>query len=81
MSDEPIILDLSNATDADIHDFVRQLTKRSLAHAHPNRRTRLPPGECSYCDRDRNDTMMPPHDASRFCESGKHDHCTCDTCY
>lgn len=42
---------------------------------------RRPPGECSYCDEHRNDSMMPSHTASSRCESGKRPHCTCDTCY
>lgn len=42
---------------------------------------RLPPGECAYCDAHRNDSMMPPHTPSERCESGKHPHCTCDTCF
>jgi len=25
--------------------------------------------------------MMPSHDASSMCESGKHEHCTCDLCF
>jgi hypothetical protein len=42
-----------------------------------------PEGECSYCDRARatGDLMMPPHTASPRCESGNHNHCTCDRCY
>lgn len=24
---------------------------------------------------------LPPHDASRNCESGKHNHCSCDLCF
>jgi len=36
---------------------------------------------CAYCDAHRDDKMMPYHDASDRCESGKHDHCTCDACY
>lgn len=45
------------------------------------RRHWLPVGECKYCDDARNDSMMPYHDASKRCESGKHSHCTCDNCY
>lgn len=41
----------------------------------------LPPGECVTCDRHRGETMMPSHDASPRCESGRHNHCTCDTCF
>lgn len=48
--------------------------------APPIRRCLLPVGECAYCDANR-DEMMPPHDASSRCESGKHPHCTCDTCF
>jgi len=47
----------------------------------PIRRYRAPTGQCSYCDDHRDDTMMPPHDASPRCESGKHQHCTCNTCF
>lgn len=42
---------------------------------------RLQPGVCSYCDEHRTDSMMPRHTASERCESGRHNHCTCDTCY
>lgn len=43
----------------------------------------LPPGECAYCDREREagNIMFPSHDASSRCESGKRSHCTCDTCF
>jgi hypothetical protein len=42
-----------------------------------------PPGECSYCDaeRARGNTFFPSHDASPRCQSGRHNHCTCDTCF
>lgn len=40
---------------------------------------------CSYCQREkaerRGTSPMPNHFASPNCESGKRDHCTCDTCY
>jgi len=37
---------------------------------------------CSTCARDpRGMQMMPPHQASDRCESGKHNHCSCDTCF
>ena len=36
---------------------------------------------CAYCEAHKNDSMMPPHKASDYCESGKHPHCTCDICY
>ena len=45
----------------------------------PPRRRRLPKGECPSCDRD--GPVGPSHDASPYCQSGKHPHCTCDTCF
>ena len=36
---------------------------------------------CQYCSDHINDDMMPPHIASDKCESGKHNHCTCDICF
>jgi len=36
---------------------------------------------CEYCAKHRDDPMMPPHQASSRCESGKRSHCTCDTCW
>jgi len=39
--------------------------------------------DCKYCQecKEKGDTAMPPHNASINCQSGKKDHCTCDTCY
>lgn len=48
---------------------------------HPKHRHRRPRGECAHCDKHGDESMMPSHDASKDCESGKHPHCTCDTCY
>lgn len=46
----------------------------------PARRSRV--AGCSTCDRDpEHKKMMPPHDASARCESGKRSHCSCDTCF
>ena len=47
------------------------------------RRHKLPPGECKFCDHERadNNEFHPSHDASLYCESGKHSHCTCDVCF
>lgn len=49
----------------------------------PRRRSQAEPGECAYCDREREagNSFFPPHDASQHCESGKHAHCSCDTCF
>lgn len=49
----------------------------------PKRRSRAPEGECKYCDelRAKDVHFAPPHDASPNCQSGKHNHCTCDTCF
>lgn len=48
---------------------------------HPKHARRRPKGECAYCDQYGDDPMMPRHNASERCESGKHPHCTCDTCF
>lgn len=47
------------------------------------RRHKAPEGECEYCDREREQKVEfhPPHDASDGCQSGKRQHCTCDTCF
>lgn len=39
--------------------------------------------KCSFCVEQENkgNTFFPPHQASENCESGKYDHCTCDTCF
>ena len=44
---------------------------------------RAPIGECSLCDRAREtgDPAMPSHTAKERCQSGRRNHCTCDTCY
>lgn len=44
---------------------------------------RAPKGECKTCDdtRERGETHFPDHYASMGCKSGKHPHCTCDTCF
>jgi hypothetical protein len=45
------------------------------------RRVSRKPG-CPTCDTDPDGkAMMPPHEASSKCESGKHTHCSCDTCF
>lgn len=70
--------------------------QRMVSAPLPARRHLLPPGECAYCDEERVRwrvthpdagldarpfPFMPSHDASRHCESGRHTHCTCDTCF
>lgn len=44
---------------------------------------KAPLGECTYCDslRAQGETFHPSHNASPRCESGKRNHCTCDTCF
>lgn len=41
--------------------------------------------DCSYCqeyyNHPRLSPMMPRHTASKRCQSGGHNHCTCDTCF
>lgn len=46
------------------------------------RRYILSGGQCVTCSQyTPGDGMLPPHDASDRCESGKRNHCTCDTCF
>jgi len=52
-----------------------------IVRAAKPRRRRLPPGECQFCDREREMYFSPCHDASAACESGKHPHCTCNFCW
>lgn len=42
-----------------------------------------PPGECTYCDRQREaeSDFFPRHHASARCRSNGYEHCTCDTCF
>jgi hypothetical protein len=47
----------------------------------PKRVFKAPAGECGYCDKQKEGGFFPPHDASVNCESGRHNHCTCDTCF
>jgi hypothetical protein len=35
---------------------------------------------CAYCQANKGQ-MAPRHFASPNCESGKHNHCTCDICF
>ena len=46
-------------------------------------RHKAPPGECAYCDAERasGNSFHPPHDARPDCRSGRHNHCSCDTCF
>ena len=48
-----------------------------------HRRTKAEPGGCAYCDRMRasGEDFHPSHDASRNCQSGGHEHCSCDRCF
>lgn len=57
------------------------MAKDAAAPIHP--RHKAPEGECVTCDRERatGNNFHPPHDASPRCESGWHNHCTCDTCF
>jgi len=43
----------------------------------------MPKGVCSYCDeeREKGNDFFPYHTASRYCQSGGRDHCTCDLCF
>ena len=39
--------------------------------------------DCPTCQKElkANNTFFPPHRASSRCQSGGHNHCTCDTCF
>lgn len=50
-------------------------------NAKPAKKHRLEPGQCTYCDKHKPGEMMPSHDPSERCESGKRPHCTCDACF
>lgn len=54
--------------------------KRDAAN-RSHRRSEAPKGECRYCDENKGVPFTPYHDPSPYCESGKHPHCTCDTCF
>lgn len=68
---------MSNAVHPIFADLLDSVSGR------PRRRHAAPLGECKYCDgeRQRQNAFFPPHDASHRCESGKREHCTCDTCF
>lgn len=55
------------------------LSGKENSASSPHRR-RLIEG-CAFCRQHGGFQMMPWHDASSRCESGKHPHCTCDTCF
>lgn len=57
----------------------KELTEDDVQHALHSRRRLV--DSCSYCQDNKDDARMPPHDASDNCESGKRTHCTCDICY
>ena len=44
---------------------------------------KAPKGECKQCDdfREKGETSHPPHNASKRCESGSKNHCSCDICF
>lgn len=37
--------------------------------------------DCKGCQYNVKEGFGPPHDASKRCQSGGYDHCTCDTCF
>ncbi len=62
-----------------VDDRETAMTTKSMAKSE--RRHKLEPGECIACDREREASFCPYHDASPRCESGKRPHCTCDVCF
>lgn len=51
----------------------------ALQAKYPVRRQR--DETCPTCARYQPGEMYPPHDASRRCELGQRNHCTCDVCF
>ena len=45
------------------------------------RRVLCTDGSCKTCNEHKPGEIMPPHDASVRCESGRRNHCTCDICF
>lgn len=37
--------------------------------------------DCEYCVSHYRERISPPHYASKTCQSGGWNHCTCDTCF
>lgn len=63
-----------------INDYIMRMTREG--HLDPNCQTckesfipKLMDGHKLY------DIFAPRHKASPHCKSGKHPHCTCDTCF
>lgn len=53
---------------------------RDVADNIRKERKEMPCEECETI-RTKHGGFGPPHTASRNCESGKRDHCTCDVCF
>jgi len=73
-----------------LSEAVAAVAKRNAKRAakakttpRPKRRHRMPEGYCPTCDRERErgNDFHPPHDASRYCESGHRNHCSCEVCF
>lgn len=58
-------------------------SRNAIRRAPPPRRYILSGGLCVTCNQYTPgiDAMMPPHDPSLRCESGKRNHCSCDICF
>ena len=84
MSNEIMIFDHEDIEDARMEaalDAQQEHKERMIAFAESKTGRIYRSDDCAYCVAHRDDSMMPPHQASSACESGKYDHCTCDTCY
>jgi hypothetical protein len=69
---------------AEWEEWVKELQKKQNARPKLSlRRHRAKQGECTFCDREiaAGNYHHPSHDANPRCESGKHNHCTCDLCF
>ena len=73
----------SDVLASETRDLAAQIDAALADVKRKHRRHKLPPGECKTCDRERwlSNEFHPSHDATERCKSGKHNHCSCDTCF
>lgn len=62
-------------------DFLKHWQESALAAVQSPTARRQRDEGCLYCQQYQPGEMMPPHDASPRCESGRRNHCTCDICW
>ena len=75
---------MSNCKKCDVRvNIAKAVTGESFVNGMCKGCQEAEKANCNYCikSKESGDTMMPPHFASRRCQSGNHNHCTCDACY